>query len=52
MKVFFGATAGVGKTYAMIEDARAPRRKRDVVVGDVGEQAATAAPRPRVRLKD
>ncbi len=36
LKIFFGATAGVGKTYAMLEEAR--RRKaagEDVVVGYV-----------------
>src|SRR6267143_2033933 len=36
LKVFFGATAGVGKTYAMLEDARALKaRSVDVVVGYV-----------------
>src|SRR5467141_2786745 len=36
LKVFFGATAGVGKTYAMLEDARALKaRAVDVVVGYV-----------------
>src|SRR5437016_3372009 len=36
LKVFFGATAGVGKTYAMLEDARALKtRGVDVVVGYV-----------------
>src|SRR2546428_13675524 len=36
LKVFFGATAGVGKTYAMLEDARALKaRGEDVVVGYV-----------------
>lgn len=34
LKVFFGATAGVGKTYAMLESARElQRRGIDVVVG-------------------
>ena len=34
LKVFFGATAGVGKTYAMLEAARElQRRGVDVVVG-------------------
>ena len=34
LKVFFGATAGVGKTYAMLEAARRERTAgRDVVVG-------------------
>ncbi len=36
LKVFFGATAGVGKTYAMLEEARARKRDGvDVVVGVV-----------------
>lgn len=36
LKVFFGATAGVGKTYAMLEDARARKREGvDVAVGVV-----------------
>ncbi|MGE0454651.1 MAG: DUF4118 domain-containing protein [Vicinamibacteria bacterium] len=34
LKIFFGATAGVGKTYAMLEAARKHRAEgRDVVVG-------------------
>jgi two-component system sensor histidine kinase KdpD len=34
LKIFFGATAGVGKTYAMLEAARARRKEGiDVVVG-------------------
>jgi two-component system sensor histidine kinase KdpD len=36
LKIFFGASPGVGKTYAMLEDARAKRRTGvDVVVGVV-----------------
>jgi two-component system sensor histidine kinase KdpD len=36
LTVFFGATAGVGKTYAMLEAAQAQKRKgADVVVGYV-----------------
>jgi two-component system sensor histidine kinase KdpD len=36
LKVFFGATAGVGKTYAMLQEARARQREgRDVAVGVV-----------------
>src|SRR5581483_176797 len=36
LTVFFGATAGVGKTYAMLEDARVRKSKGvDVVVGYV-----------------
>ncbi|NCT68185.1 MAG: sensor histidine kinase KdpD [Rhodanobacteraceae bacterium] len=36
LKIFFGATAGVGKTYAMLEDARRQRADGiDVVVGYV-----------------
>jgi len=34
LKIFFGASPGVGKTYAMLEEARAKRRERvDVLVG-------------------
>ena len=34
LKIFFGASPGVGKTYAMLEEARAQRREgMDVVVG-------------------
>src|ERR671922_338230 len=34
LKIFFGATAGVGKTYAMLEAAHARRKEGvDVVVG-------------------
>ena len=36
LKIFFGASPGVGKTYTMLEDARAKRRANvDVVVGVV-----------------
>ncbi len=36
LKIFFGASPGVGKTYAMLEEARAKRREGvDVVVGVV-----------------
>ncbi|HTQ77488.1 MAG TPA: sensor histidine kinase KdpD [Burkholderiales bacterium] len=36
LKIFFGATAGVGKTYAMLEEARRQKAKGgDVVVGYV-----------------
>ena len=36
LKIFFGASPGVGKTYAMLEEARAKRREGvDVVVGIV-----------------
>jgi two-component system sensor histidine kinase KdpD len=36
LKIFFGATAGVGKTFAMLEEARALKRRGvDVVVGYV-----------------
>jgi len=48
LKVFFGASAGVGKTYAMLAEARRQLRDgRDVVVGVVehhgrGETAALA----------
>src|SRR5512147_2309508 len=36
LKIFFGASPGVGKTYAMLEEARAKQRERvDVGVGVV-----------------
>jgi two-component system sensor histidine kinase KdpD len=36
LKIFFGATAGVGKTFAMLEEARAQRAKgADIIVGYV-----------------
>ena len=36
LTIFFGATAGVGKTYTMLEDARTRKAKGiDVVVGYV-----------------
>jgi len=36
LKIFFGASPGVGKTYAMLEEARAKRRDGvDAVVGVV-----------------
>src|SRR4029077_4192494 len=46
LKIFFGASPGVGKTYAMLEEARAKRRDGvDVVVGVVEThgRAETAA---------
>ncbi|HUK22273.1 MAG TPA: sensor histidine kinase KdpD [Gemmatimonadales bacterium] len=46
LKIFFGASPGVGKTYAMLEDARAKKREGvDVVVGIVEThgRAETAA---------
>jgi two-component system sensor histidine kinase KdpD len=46
LKVFFGAAAGVGKTYAMLEAARQQRAERvDVVVGwvETHGRAETAA---------
>jgi two-component system sensor histidine kinase KdpD len=46
LKIFFGASPGVGKTYAMLEEARARRRDGvDVVVGVVEThgRAETAA---------
>src|SRR5712692_8514843 len=46
LKIFFGATAGVGKTYAMLEAARARRKEGiDVVVGwvDTHGRAETEA---------
>src|SRR3954468_9952037 len=35
LRIFFGASAGVGKTYAMLEAARGMRATCDVVVGYV-----------------
>src|SRR5580765_3069670 len=46
LKIFFGASPGVGKTYAMLEEARARRRDGvDVAVGVVEThgRAETAA---------
>src|SRR5882672_6079823 len=46
LKIFFGATAGVGKTYAMLEAAHARRAEGvDVVVGwvDTHRRAETEA---------
>src|SRR5712691_8997903 len=46
LKIFFGATAGVGKTYAMLEAAHARRKEGvDVVVGwvDTHGRAETEA---------
>ncbi|HUL50815.1 MAG TPA: sensor histidine kinase KdpD [Gemmatimonadales bacterium] len=46
LKIFFGASPGVGKTYAMLEDARAKKREgADVVVGlvETHGRAETAA---------
>src|SRR5262244_3236456 len=46
LKIFFGATAGVGKTYAMLEAAHARRKESvDVVVGwvDTHGRAETEA---------
>src|ERR687884_822968 len=46
LKIFFGATAGVGKTYAMLEAAQARRTEGvDVVVGwvDTHGRAETEA---------
>src|SRR5215813_6908716 len=40
LKIFFGATAGVGKTYAMLEAAHARRKEgMDVVIGAVDMHA-------------
>src|SRR5689334_2168685 len=39
LKIFFGAAAGVGKTYAMLEAAREKRADgADIVVGCIGAQ--------------
>src|ERR1035441_1292940 len=36
LRIFFGASAGVGKTYSMLEAARAARAGgADIIVGDV-----------------
>lgn len=42
LKIFFGATAGVGKTYAMLQDARGLRERGiDVLVGYVEPHGRT-----------
>ena len=46
LTVFFGATAGVGKTYAMLEDARTTARRR-ASTWSSATSSRTAAPRPR-----
>src|SRR2546425_7454178 len=46
LKIFFGASPGVGKTYAMLEAARARRAEgKDVVIGwiETHGRAETAA---------
>src|SRR5258707_420817 len=51
-KVFFGATAGVGKTYAMLEAAHERRKEGvDVVVGwvDTHGRAKSMCPSRRTR---
>ncbi len=58
LKVFFGASAGVGKTYAMLAEARRQLKDgRDVVVGVVehhgrGETAALAEGLPVLAMLD
>ena len=53
LKIFFGATAGVGKTYAMLEAAQARRTEGvDVVVGwvDTHGRAETEALLQRLEI--
>ena len=50
LKVFFGASPGVGKTYAMLEAARAGKKDRRGRGGRAGWRR-TAAPRPRALLE-
>ncbi len=58
LKIFFGASAGVGKTYAMLAAARAAQAQgTPLVVGVVethgrGDTEAMAAGLPRLALKD
>ena len=58
LKIFFGASAGVGKTYAMLAAARAAQAQGiPLVVGVVethgrGDTEAMAAGLPRLALKD
>ena len=58
LKVFFGASAGVGKTYAMLAEARRQLKDgRDVIIGVVehhgrGETAALAEGLPVLPLLD
>ncbi len=49
LKVFFGACAGVGKTYAMLQEAQRLRSELDVLVGVVethGRSSRRPARRP------
>jgi two-component system sensor histidine kinase KdpD len=57
LKVFFGAAPGVGKTYAMLEAARARRGEGDVVIGWLethgrDETTALAEGLPRLPARD
>ena len=58
LKLFFGASAGVGKTYAMLSAARIQRQQGvDVVIGVIEthgrpETEALVAGLPRVELRD
>ena len=58
LKIFFGATAGVGKTYAMLSAAQAARAQGiDVVIGVVethgrAETQALVAGIEKLRLKE
>src|SRR6267142_2230297 len=47
LKVFFGATAGVGKTYAMLEDARALKPQILLVDELAHSNPLEGEPRPR-----
>jgi two-component system sensor histidine kinase KdpD len=52
LKIFFGASAGVGKTYSMLESARAARASGvDVVVGYVEPHGRTETERLLVGLE-
>ena len=50
LKIFFGMSAGVGKTYAMLQEARAARAQGvDIVLGDHRDPRPTRDRGPRVR---
>ena len=50
LRIFFGATAGVGKTYAMLE-RRAARAKPAAARSSSATSSRTAAPRPKGSLE-
>ena len=47
LKIFFGASAGVGKTYSMLESARTARAARvEVVIGFVQQHGRIETEQP------